>query len=239
MEDIFSELKALLTKVVSGRDVKSQETFLMIVFRVLIKLSLEHLEALLPVLSEHFAEHAYDRCRGLFIKICIWVYDNHDGFAELKTLHQNADLVKLILKSLLKGLSDSSEEIRNNLFEFWDSPNRLPQQITARLIGCLTDLYQPESESQWLRYCVFLLMQPSHHGVDFMRPISEHPLRECKFNRLSIDSAYRTRNVFTPMFSQSKSSQDEHIEEDEDVEMVKFMVFCLFFRFLLFGHFYH
>ena len=149
--------------------------------------------------SFRYTSHSDDHCRGLFYRAMIWVYDNHEGFGSLDA---DDPLAKLVTKSLLKGLSDESQEIRDKLFTFWDSAERLPPQITARLERCLTDLYQPDAEPDWLRYSVYLLIQPTHQSNDFERPFSDTPLQECKFNRLSINPAYQSRSTFTPMFSQ-------------------------------------
>jgi len=132
----------------------------------------------------------------LFFKILIWLYDNHVG---LQTSPYKDTYVKGLL---LQGMSDTSPIVQKKLYEFWDDKNRLSDDIIPRLVGCMRTLYHPQSESQWLHYCTYLLLQPTRQSADFERPISDVPLADCKFRSVSIDTSYQASNYpMVPLFS--------------------------------------
>jgi hypothetical protein len=211
----YPKLLPLLQRVTKQSHVGAQRTFLTIMFEVLKQLELAHLQELIPTLDDARFVHSDASCRALFYKILIWIWDNHPGYQDLKRDEPMSSIVRRVNKALLKGLSDPSPEVRHKLLEFWDDDNRVPTAVAERLVCCLHDLYHPDSESEWLRYVVFLLMQPSHKGVDFKRPFSENPLQECKFNHLNVNSRHRSRHTFAPMFSQSSLLEDEEMSPND------------------------
>jgi hypothetical protein len=160
------------------------------------------------------------RCRELFYRILIWLWDNFEAKAD------HADFARKIEGTLLAGLADKSPDIRNALYKFWDNNNRVARDPSQRLLACVTHLYHPEAEAHWLQYCTFLLLNPSRASADFHRPLSDTPLADCKFVEFEVDASWQPRSTpMAPLFAAGGGlSQNEDFSAlsqrvDIDVDM--------------------
>ena len=102
------------------------------------------------------------------------------------TLYDSFPEFNLYAKSsLIRGLSDPSSEIRENLISYWSSPERLDPNPNKRLQQLLTNLYDLEEEAVWLNNAIYLLLQAARSSDDFERPLFSFQL-DCSFEPLTI-----------------------------------------------------
>lgn len=194
MESGYQRLRPLFARVLKDKDDKAHEMMLLVTIRLLPQLTKEEIDELTPLYVETFVKHPNERCRGMFYKLLIAIYEQ----VKKEEAHPS------VLATLLRGLSDPSAAVSKTMFEFWDNESRLPLDLAERLLSCLTTLHLPDTEGDWLRYCTFLLMNPLHRSTDYNRPFSDTPLAECKFEDVTINSQGTSASVgFTPLFSVS------------------------------------
>ncbi len=159
-----------------------------------------------PKLKEMFSSHPDTRCRELFYRLLMWLWDNFEkGNAEFAKFRRDQLEV-----GLLGGFSDPSAEIRKAVYNFWDNPNRISPDPTHRLLECFRSLYHPSTEGTWLQCSTYLLLNPMRRSADFARPLSDKPLEDCKFVEVAVDSSWHSRSLMAPLFAAGiVSSQGE------------------------------
>jgi hypothetical protein len=111
---------------------------------------------------------------------------------------------------LLKGLTDSSEQISARLYEFWGS-KCLPDQPIERLLQLLGqgERHTTAIESTWLHGASSLMLQLTEKQPTFNEPLFASSLAQCAFNPLLVDSSWQRRNApMTPLFANSQASAD-------------------------------
>lgn len=230
LERVFLKIRDHLKRVLKdNKSPKAQEIGLMVIHRILSReepverLGARELREIVALLAVTFTEnHPSETCRGLYYKVLMYIHDSHPVFSAEKSSDPRSSLVMSIQSALLRGLSDPAPAVSAALFKFWGHGTRLPTELTERLLSCLTTLYQPEAEEDWLRYSVFLLLQPLSQSTDYNRPFSDTPLVDCKFEDLAIDSQGSSHSMpFTPLFSaglQDPSGLEQEIVEGKENE---------------------
>lgn len=204
---LLDKISPIIRKVLSERNSDTQEMLLLVIYQDLDNMTKADLESLLPKLVEVCAKHRSQKCRALYYKILIAIHNRHPAIkeAELKEESFSDPLMKKLRAALLRGLADESPTLCATIFDFWDNEDRISDNLTERLQKCLRDLYQHETEGDWLRYCTFLLLNPLKRSTDYDRSFSDTPLAECKFQAMEINSQFTggSQAVFTPLFSVS------------------------------------
>lgn len=248
---LYTRLRPTIRRVLASVDSKAHELMLHCIFRILTVMSGAELRELMPELESLCTNHQSDACRMLYYKCLIWIYDNHPDFQRGKQAFIHASqsqahmeemdsdsfgsssmtggdsLARLVMVSLLRGLSDSSSDIRNHLFNFWDDSSRLSADVTERLLQVLTVCFQPETAEHWLATATRLIIYPMRKSADYDRPFSNTALAAVAFEPMYVNSSGYTRTQpMVPLFSgatQTQSSLDEQARngdvpmEDADV----------------------
>ena len=80
-------------------------------------------------LKDLYVNNKSENIRELFYDLMVFIYDN---FEEFKGVAKS---------SLIRGLSDSSESIRNRIVEYWNSPLRLNIDPLIRTEQLMTLIY--------------------------------------------------------------------------------------------------
>jgi hypothetical protein len=87
------------------------------------------IEAIIPRLKPLFAQNKNELSRVLFYDVMQLVF---------LTVGDYSHYAK---SSLIKGLSDPSREIRDNMVAFWNDTGRLSEEPSTRLDLLMSDLY--------------------------------------------------------------------------------------------------
>ena len=75
-----------------------------------------------------------------------------------------------------------------------------------RLTHILSKLYSTKTEDQYLQYSCGLLLNGTLKSLDYNREIYEHPLSDCQWQELKIDSSVDKRNfMMTPLFAATQN----------------------------------
>ncbi|XP_064600499.1 DNA-dependent protein kinase catalytic subunit-like [Liolophura sinensis] len=209
VENVFLELKQKgLHKLLETRDEATQLLALKIVKAIMEKMQPPELLSVMPLLCA-FVSHSSATCRLTMYEVLMWIYDNYRE-DDTPESHQIMGQTK---ECLLRGLADEDEHCRLQLQNFWTSETRLPGNTLDRLVAMLEAMYTPATESQYLGYATNLLMEMTSKSPDFHREVFEHPLSECKFEDMSIQSSWRQRHAaMTPLFAETQASQSHSMQ---------------------------
>lgn len=137
------------------------------------------LATVVPQLKHLFVKNKNEYCRGRFYDLMVNLYDRYEEF-------RKDEAVK---GSLIHGLNDSSQMIRDKLSGFWNDQNRLDLDPVVRLQQLMDIMYVSDEESIWLTNAAYLILQVSSRSSDFDRKIFEEPLQECQFAPLHLNTA--------------------------------------------------
>lgn len=73
------------------------------------------------------------------------------------------------------------------MLNFWSDETRLPIPTIDRAIALLSTLYSPLTESNFLSYSTYLLLEMTSKSPDYNKEIFKHPLSDCKFEVIFAD----------------------------------------------------
>ncbi len=110
-------------------------------------------------------------------------------------------------------MSDETPEIRDKLFKFWNHPERIPNDIYARLLFIFANMHDPHTEASWLGYVTMLLMDPVKAAPKYRERLTKEPLRTsyaaCQFKEMTLRTDWRgsLSGSHQPFFS-SQSEED-------------------------------
>ncbi len=223
IEDVFTQLRPMLFRVLSDADVNAHGAAMRIIHRILKILTADQIAQVVPELCARFPRHPSEQFRSIFYTSLIWIYENHDVFMDRpdRSLERKSGAGRIIgssgtgsnsasigdykmdmsgdsssagavisnsaavvtarsklMTALIQGLSDDDPTIRERMYTFWDHEQRLDPDVGRRLVQVLQDMYDTETEDQWLHYATYLLMHPMRRSSDWLRPFSEKPLAE-------------------------------------------------------------
>ncbi|CAJ0900569.1 10133_t:CDS:2, partial [Entrophospora sp. SA101] len=112
------------------------------------------------------------------------------------------DLKQKLTISLLQGLVDKNEEIKNLLIQFWYEQPEFSQDTQTTLKNTIGALYYAEIEQLFLNYSCLLLLERSKKSIEYKRALFQEPLPQSKFdeNYEDIDTSWEMSNTMTPLF---------------------------------------
>ncbi|PIK41530.1 putative DNA-dependent protein kinase catalytic subunit [Apostichopus japonicus] len=188
----------------ANRDESTQVVCLKLINGMLPRLSPAELTTLLPDV-EAFTSVSSIGCREVMYDIFIWIYDHYRD--EVRMEEEGVPKVLGMAKdALLLGLSDKDPYLRLRINNFWSHENRLPVDTLERMVALLECMYSPSTEDQFLSYSTSLLLEMTSKSPDYKREMFEHPLSDCRFQDISIDSSYKQRHqaINTPLFVETQ-----------------------------------
>lgn len=203
--DLYFQLKSKeFTQVMRHRDDERQKVCLDIIYKMMPRLKpVELREFLKPVVE--FISHPSPMCREQMYNILMWIHDNYrDPDSQMD--NDSKEIFKLAKDVLIQGLVDENLGLQLILRNFWSHETRLPSNTLDRLLA-LNSLYSPKIEVHFLSLATNFLLEMTRMSPDYLNPIFEHPLSECKFEEYTIDPNWRLRStVLTPMFIETQAS---------------------------------
>ncbi|XP_054564392.1 DNA-dependent protein kinase catalytic subunit isoform X1 [Eptesicus fuscus] len=204
--DLYLQLKSKdFIQVMRHRDDERQKVCLDIIYKMMAKLKPVELRELLNPVVE-FISHPSPVCREQMYNILMWIHDNYRD-PESQADDDSREIFKLAKDVLIQGLIDENLGLQLIIRNFWSHETRLPSNTLDRLLA-LNSLYTPKIEMHFLSLATDFLLEMTSMSPDYLNPMFEHPLSECKFQEYTIDSDWRFRStVLTPMFIETQTSQ--------------------------------
>ncbi|XP_070248944.1 DNA-dependent protein kinase catalytic subunit [Myotis yumanensis] len=204
--DLYLQLKSKdFIQVMRHRDDERQKVCLDIIYKMMAKLKPVELRELLNPVVE-FISHPSPVCREQMYNILMWIHDNYRD-PESQADDDSREIFKLAKDVLIQGLIDENHGLQLIIRNFWSHETRLPSNTLDRLLA-LNSLYTPKIEMHFLSLATDFLLEMTSMSPDYLNPMFEHPLSECKFQEYTIDSDWRFRStVLTPMFIETQTSQ--------------------------------
>ncbi|XP_036194617.1 DNA-dependent protein kinase catalytic subunit [Myotis myotis] len=204
--DLYLQLKSKdFVQVMRHRDDERQKVCLDIIYKMMAKLKPVELRELLNPVVE-FISHPSPVCREQMYNILMWIHDNYRD-PESQADDDSREIFKLAKDVLIQGLIDENHGLQLIIRNFWSHETRLPSNTLDRLLA-LNSLYTPKIEMHFLSLATDFLLEMTSMSPDYLNPMFEHPLSECKFQEYTIDSDWRFRStVLTPMFIETQTSQ--------------------------------
>ncbi|KAM7075469.1 DNA-dependent protein kinase catalytic subunit isoform 1-T1 [Molossus nigricans] len=204
--DVYLQLKSKdFVQVMRHRDDERQKVCLDIIYKMMAKLKPGELRELLDPVIE-FISHPSPVCREQMYNILMWIHDNYRD-PESQADDDSQEIFKLAKDALIQGLIDENLGLQLIVRNFWSHETRLPSNTLDRLLT-LNSLYSPKIEMHFLSLATDFLLEMTSMSPDYLNPVFEHPLSECKFQEYTIDSDWRLRStVLTPMFIETQTSQ--------------------------------
>ncbi|XP_053516892.1 DNA-dependent protein kinase catalytic subunit isoform X2 [Artibeus jamaicensis] len=203
--DLYLQLKSKdFIQVMRHRDDERQKVCLDIIYKMMAKLKPVELRELMNPIIE-FISHPSPVCREQMYNILMWIHDNYrDPGSEADDDSQ--EIFKLAKDVLIQGLTEENLGLQLIIRNFWSHETRLPSNTLDRLLA-LNSLYSPKIEMHFLSLATDFLLEMTSMSPDYLNPMFEHPLSECRFQEYTIDSDWRFRStVLTPMFVETQAS---------------------------------
>lgn len=124
--NLFQELKAKnMSGMISHQD-EDIQTYLLVILNLLLpNLSTSDVKYFLRDAVRTFPDHISEKCRHAFYQLVIKLHSS-------KKVENEVDLKQLLKLSILKGQSDSDEEIRNGILSYINR-EVLANEISSRL----------------------------------------------------------------------------------------------------------
>ncbi|XP_071815133.1 DNA-dependent protein kinase catalytic subunit-like [Apostichopus japonicus] len=205
IENVFQEIQSKgLKELLTHRDESTQVVSLKLINGMLPRLSPAELTTLLPDVKA-FTSVSSIGCREVMYDIFIWIYDHYRDEVRMEE-EGVAKVLGMAKDALLLGLSDKDPYLRLRINNFWSHENRLPVDTLERMVALLECMYSPSTEDQYLSYSTSLLLEMTSKSPDYKREMFEHPLSDCRFQDISIDSSYKQRHqaINTPLFVETQ-----------------------------------
>ncbi|KAF6100707.1 protein kinase, DNA-activated, catalytic subunit [Phyllostomus discolor] len=204
--DLYLQLKSKdFIQVMRHRDDERQKVCLDIIYKMMAKLKPVELRELMNPIIE-FISHPSPVCREQMYNILMWIHDNYRD-PESQADDDSQEVFKLAKDVLIQGLTDENLGLQLIIRNFWSHETRLPSNTLNRLLA-LNSLYSPKIEMHFLSLATDFLLEMTSMSPDYLNPVFEHPLSECRFQEYNIDSDWRFRStVLTPMFVETQASQ--------------------------------
>ncbi|XP_024434002.2 DNA-dependent protein kinase catalytic subunit isoform X1 [Desmodus rotundus] len=204
--DLYLQLKSKdFIQVMRHRDDERQKVCLDIIYKMMAKLKPVELRELLNPVVE-FISHPSPVCREQMYNILMWIHDNYRD-PESQADDDSQEIFKLAKDVLIQGLTDENLGLQLIIRNFWSHETRLPSNTLDRLLA-LNSLYSPKIEMHFLSLATDFLLEMTSMSPDYLNPVFEYPLSECRFQEYTIDSDWRFRStVLTPMFVETQASQ--------------------------------
>eukprot|EP01105_Mastigella_eilhardi_P003802 TRINITY_DN1496_c0_g1_i7.p1 TRINITY_DN1496_c0_g1~~TRINITY_DN1496_c0_g1_i7.p1 ORF type:complete len:3703 (-),score=882.72 TRINITY_DN1496_c0_g1_i7:1157-12265(-) len=196
---VFQKLESVkLDDLLRHRDTPTQFVTLKILYEILPSLTVTEIGSFFDTIIDVFPAHPVAECRQTYYDILCWCFEKH---LSLRTSGRTR-------ASLLRGIADTSPEIREKIFAFWDA--HTPAEIVPRLTAIFSDLYTREIEDHWLSFCTNMLLNTTKLTHDYERTLFDKPLSECQFHDLKINPSWEYRShSMTPMFSSQSQETNE------------------------------
>ena len=170
IDEISMSIMAISKDILADINDENQQSFVSLLIILAELQGVDSVRQLLatvvPQLKHLFVKNKNEYCRGRFYDLMVNLYDRYEEF-------RKDEVVK---GSLIHGLNDSSQVIRDKLAGFWNDQNRLDLDPVVRLQQLMDIMYVSDEESIWLTNAAYLILQVSSRSSDFDRKIFEEPL---------------------------------------------------------------
>lgn len=188
---------------IGTRDLLKQKEYQLLALHIVNK-ALEHLNAaqveeLIDDLSV-LANSPSDNVRRILFEMMIFIaqkFRNDEAFDKKKPM-----------RIILKGFTDSDQQIQNRVANFFSVEGELSKNFLARFQELLENYYDPTVEKEFLHYATQLLLD-----IPIRHPRSKKPLldydstRNKDFFEYPITTKSNTQRSLPPMFIQSQQKQ--------------------------------
>jgi DNA-dependent protein kinase catalytic subunit len=146
-DTLFDELKGKeLESLLKNSSENIQYLTLDIIYNIKDVLSINQIKFFLNN-SNHFIKHSSLRCRNIYYAILKYIYQ----------VNMDEEIKNSVKVSLLNGLADSDEEIRNNILSIWHDSSLVDSTFDL-FDRVLNSLYSSETESIYLSYATPILL---------------------------------------------------------------------------------
>lgn len=197
-DNLFRELQAIgIKNLLKHKDY--QLLALHVVNKTLETLKAREIQELLPEICAFSTSSRVD-CRQLMYEMLIFIVERFKD-------DQPSTVRKQALRNVLKGLSDSHQEIQQRVLNFFASNETLTQNFTERFLALLRDLYDPSLEKEFLNYAAQLLLEiPRMHPRSKRELMKDSVRRDLVFNEYEISTKSSLHSI-PPMFVESQQKQ--------------------------------
>ncbi|KAL8000663.1 putative serine/threonine-protein kinase ATM [Plasmopara halstedii] len=199
VKDIFTHVQSVLGRFVAHRHSGVQISTLRAITRLLDHLTMSELNRLVASTSEggfdlfrYYQGHALSVCRGLLFSIAKNLY------------HKDiSDPGKLKVRiSLLHGLCDPDEILRNEAYNFWSNFASIKKSCFDRLLSIFGSLHSSELDENWILYATNILLGLSKECNEFKQPLFKISLGGGEYTTTQIDASWEAKaQSMAPLFS--------------------------------------
>lgn len=145
-------------------------------------------------------QHSNDLFRNGIYDTALLIYQECNGVGEYSQTAKNI---------LIIGLNDPSEDNKIKVINIWQENMNLPDNIIARFVHILTELYVPKIEDRFLGFANYLLLHLIYNCDKFEDLIFEHPLEDCEFEDYNLQINWRLQHSsVVPLFAETLQSMD-------------------------------
>lgn len=114
-------------------------------------------------------------------------------------------LIAICKPILLSGVIDSDIELQEKILKFWCVDRVQMFTLTERFEKSLLDLYSPETESYYLGYVNYYLLEGCKETPEYDKLMFDHPLSECEFDEYQLLINWRAQHAsMAPMFANTQ-----------------------------------
>lgn len=197
-DTIFREIMSIGIK-----DILKQNEYQLLGLHIVNK-ALEYLTAdeTMQLYDELFALMSSPRneIRNLLVEMMIFVIDK---------FHANATFDrKKPMRIILKGFTDSDQQIQNRVTNFFSDGGHLSKSFSARFLRLLSDHYDPSLEKEFLHYSTQLLLEVSiRHPRSKEKLLAYEPRDDMNFFEYPIATKSNSQRSLPPMFINSQQKQ--------------------------------
>lgn len=114
-------------------------------------------------------------------------------------------LISICKPILLSGVIDSDIELQEKILKFWCIDRYQSLSLSERFEKSLLDLYSPETESYYLGYVNYYLLEACKDTPEYDKLMFDHPLSECEFDEYQLLINWRAQHAsMAPMFANTQ-----------------------------------
>ncbi|KAJ3415636.1 hypothetical protein HDV05_004512 [Chytridiales sp. JEL 0842] len=202
VENLFIELQGMnILSFLHTRDDICQTLLYGILNIVSPQLTTEQVKTFLEPAIEGFSPLSAERCRVAFYSLMCRLEKLEDQIV----LDQKS--MELIRMSILRGLSDSSDSIRDTLMQYMNETAMKNLSIFQRMEKTLGVWYIPAAEESFLSYATTILFDACKMGPMYEQKIHDRRLPDATFgdSKLALDVSWMHSATMLPMFAQSQT----------------------------------
>ncbi|RKO88629.1 hypothetical protein BDK51DRAFT_31484, partial [Blyttiomyces helicus] len=218
--NFFEEAKAKsLLQLLNHREEDCQTFVLLILLALAPQLTFAQIQSAFKDKDaiQKFFGHPSAKCRRAFYAVIVELYKR------LSEIEEDTSHFRAIFKNaILKGLTDSDEQIRRVLIEYLHKDGDVANlDIFGRTQGILGSLYAPDAEPSFLNYATYLLLEATKEAPGYSSLLFNSPLPDSHFSEAKkIDGSGMRNDSMLPLFAATQASQ-ENLSSSQMMEGVR------------------